>query len=96
VRRVHENGGIISTMCAGRCALNAAKLPEPATGSDLPIAYDPDARTATSIGPVVAVEAACLLVKQLVSEDQYRSFRKYNPWLFGGQDQFPPRVEALK
>lgn len=96
LRRVHDNGGIISTMCAGQCALKAADLPAPAAGPNQPVAYDKNARTATSVGPAVAVEAACLLVQQLVRDDEYRSFRKYNPWLFGGQDQFPPRVEGLR
>ena len=96
VRRVHANGGIISTMCAGQSALEKAKLPRPKAGPECPVAYDPELRTATSVGPAVAVEAACVLLKQLVRDDQYRSFRRYNPWLFGGQDQFPPRVESLR
>jgi len=96
IRRVHANGGIISTMCAGQAALEKAKLPRPQAGPDCPVAYDPDSRTATSVGPAVAVEAACMLLKQMVRDDQYRSFRRYNPWLFGGQDQFPPRIECLR
>ena len=96
LRRVHAGGGIISTMCGGRAALEAAKLPAPKTGSDRPVAFDPEARTATSVGPAVAVEAASMLVKQLVRDEEYRSFRKYNPWLFGGKDQFPPRMESLR
>lgn len=96
IRRVHANGGIISTMCAGRCALKAAGLAEPTAGPDQPVAYDPELRTATSVGPAVAVDAACMLLKQLVRDDQYRSFRRYNPWLFGGQDQFPPRMKSLR
>jgi len=60
------------------------------------VAFDPQTRTATSVGPSVAVEAACMLVKQLVLPAEYRSFRKYNPWLFGGQDQFAPRIESLR
>ena len=96
IRRVHAGGGIISTMCAGQCALKKAGLPRPKAGPDHPVAYDPDTRTATSVGPAVAVEAACLLLKQLIRDDEYRSFRRYNPWLFGGKDQFPPRVESLR
>jgi len=96
IQRVHTNGGIISTMCAGQTALQKAKLPSPKAGPDCPVAYDPELRTATSVGPAVAVEAACLLLKQLVRDDEYRSFRRYNPWLFGGQDQFPPRMESLR
>ena len=65
-------------------------------GPERPVAYDPELRTATSVGPAVAVEAASMLLKQLVRDDQYRSFRKFNPWLFGGEDQFPPRMESLR
>jgi len=95
VRRVHHNGGIISTMCAGAITPRKAKLPLPKREGQ-PVAYDKDLRTATSLGPGVAMEAACLLVRELVSADEYRSFRQYNPWLFGGEDQFPPRMESLK
>jgi formylglycine-generating enzyme required for sulfatase activity len=96
VRRVHGNGGIISTMCAGAATLQAAKLPLPKRIPGEAVAYDKKLRTATSAGPGVALEAACLLLKELVSAEEYRSFRQYNPWLFGGKDQFPPRVESLK
>jgi putative intracellular protease/amidase len=96
LRRVHEGGGIISTMCAGQSALEKAGLPHPKAGPERPVAYDPALRTATSVGPAVAVEAACLLLKELVRDDEYRSFRRYNPWLFGGRDQFPPRMESLR
>lgn len=96
VRRVHANGGVISTMCAGSSTLDAAKLPFPKAGAEAPVAYDEGLRTATSVGPAVALEAACLLVKALVTEEEYRSFRRFNPWLFGGKDQFAPRVENLK
>ncbi len=96
VQRIHANGGIISSMCAGRCALEAAKLPAPKAEPKEPVAYDKMLRTATSVGPSVAVEAACLLLKELVSDDEYRSFRLYNPWLFGGKDQFSPRLDSLK
>jgi hypothetical protein len=37
-----------------------------------------------------------MLLKLLVRDDEYRSFRRYTPWLFGGQDQFPPLVESLR
>jgi len=93
LRRVHQNGGIISTICGAQAA---AKLPIPQAGPEQPVAFDPQARIATSVGPAVVVEAACLVVQQLVRPEQYRSFRKYNPWLFGGQDQFPPRIESLR
>ncbi len=53
-------------------------------------------RTITSGGPVVAVEAACLLLKTLVHADEYRAFRRHNPWLFGINDEFPPRLEIVK
>lgn len=96
VRRVHANGGLISTMCAGSSTLQAAKLPLPKRVPGEAVAYDKELRTATSAGPGVALEAACLLLKELVSDGEYRSFRQYNPWLFGGKDQFPPRVESLK
>ena len=96
VRRVHAGGGIISTMCAGQCVLEKAGLPCPKAGPEQPVAYDPTMRTATSVGPAVAVEAACMLLKQLVRDVEYRSFRRYNPWLFGGTDQFPPRLESLR
>lgn len=95
-QRIHSNGGVISTMCGGSIVLTAAKLPKPKAGPDAPVAFDPTSRTATSVGPAVAVEAACLLLKQLVTDGEYRSFRRYNPWLFGGKDQFPPRVDGLK
>lgn len=42
------------------------------------------------------MEAACLLVRELVSETEYRSFRRYNPWLFRPKDEHPPRMEVLK
>ncbi len=61
-------GGIISTMCAGQSALENAKLPRPKAGPECPVAYDPELRTATS-GPAVAVEAACVLLKQLVRDE---------------------------
>lgn len=95
VRRVHAHGGIISTMCAGAITLRKANLPLP-EGTGEAVAYDKTLRTATSAGPGVALEAACLLVRELVSEPEYRSFRRYNPWLFGGADQHPPRMESLK
>ena len=95
VRHVHANGGIISTMCAGAVTPRKANLPMP-KGQGEAVAYDKNLRTATSIGPGVAMEAACLLVRELVSEEEYRSFRKYNPWLFGGEGQYPPRMESLK
>ncbi len=95
-RRVHGNGGIMSTMCAGESILEKAGLPRPRAGPARPVAYDPELRTATSIGPAVAVEAACMLLEHLVSNDEYRSFRRYNPWLFGSRDQFPPRLEDLR
>jgi len=96
VRRVHGNGGIISTMCAGAATLQAAKLPLPKRVPGEAVAYDKQLRTATSAGPGVALEAACLLLKELVDKEEYRSFRLYNPWLFGGRDQFAPRVQTLK
>lgn len=96
VRRVHANGGFISTMCAGSTTLHEAKLPLPKRVPGEAVAYDKVTRTATSAGPGVAVEAACLLVQVLISPEEYRSFRLYNPWLFGGKDQFPPRADILK
>jgi hypothetical protein len=36
------------------------------------------------------------LLKHLVSNGEYRTFRQNNPWLFGGKDQFAPRVDAVK
>lgn len=96
VRRVHKTVGILSSMCAGRATLTEAKLPQPKAGPENPVAFDKSARTATSVGPAVAVEAACFLLKELITDEEYRSFRLYNPWLFGGKDQFPPRVESLK
>ena len=82
LRRVHANGGVISTMCAGQCALEKAGLAYPHASSDRPVAYDPQTRTATSVGPSVAVEAACLLLKQLVRREEYDSLLRFNPWLF--------------
>jgi len=82
LRRVHANGGVISTMCAGQFALEKAGLTYPRASSERPVAYDPQTRTATSVGPSVAVEAACLLLKQLVRREEYDSFLRYNPWLF--------------
>ena len=95
VRRIHTNGGIISTMCAGATTPRKANLPLPERAGEA-VAYAKDLRTATSIGPGVAMEAACLLVRELVSEAEYRSFRDYNPWLFGSEGQYPPRMESLK
>jgi iron(II)-dependent oxidoreductase len=95
VRRIHANGGIISTMCAGAMTPRRANLPLP-KGQGEPVAYDANLRTATSAGPGVAMEAGCLLVRELVTAEEYRSFRKYNPWLFGGEGQYPPRMESLK
>ncbi|MFH1264450.1 MAG: SUMF1/EgtB/PvdO family nonheme iron enzyme [Planctomycetota bacterium] len=95
VKRVHAGGGIISTMCAGSITPKKADLPLPKHEGEA-ASYDKTLRTATSAGPGVALEAACLLVRELVSEAEYRSFRQYNPWLFGGQDQFPPRMESLR
>lgn len=42
------------------------------------------------------MEAVCLLARELISKEEYRSFRNYNPWLFGGEGQYPPRMESLK
>ncbi|OQB85412.1 MAG: Serine/threonine-protein kinase pkn1 [Planctomycetes bacterium ADurb.Bin126] len=94
VRRVHGNGGIISTMCAGAITLRKANLPLPK--SDQAAAFDAKSRTASSLGPGVALEAACLLLREMISEAEYRSFRRHNPWLFGKEDQFAPRMENLK
>jgi len=95
VKRVHGNGGIISTMCAGAATLQKANLPQPERDGEA-VAYDKNQRTATSVGPGVTLEAACLLVRELVSQAEYRTFRRYNPWLFGGEDQFSPRIDSLK
>lgn len=95
VRRVHANGGIISTMCAGAVTPRKANLPLPQSKGE-GVSYDKALRTATSAGPGVAIEAACLLVRELVRPEEYRTFRQYNPWLFGGKDQFPPRMESLR
>jgi len=95
VRRVHANGGIISTMCGGAITPRKAALALPA-GEKEGVSYDKSLRTATSAGPAVAIEAACLLVRELIRPEEYRTFRKYNPWLFGGKDQFPPRMESLR
>ncbi len=82
-------------MCAGATTPRIANLPLPKREGEA-VAYDADLRTATSIGPGVAMESACLLVRELVSEEEYRSFRNYNPWLFGSDGQYPPRMESLK
>jgi hypothetical protein len=60
------------------------------------VTFDEKGRTTTSAGPAVAVETACMLLKHLVSNGEYRTFRQNNPWLFGGKDQFAPRVDAVK
>lgn len=96
VRRVHANGGLISTMCAGSSTPKKAGLPLPKGEAGGGVAYDPALRVATSAGPGVALEAACLLLRELVTAEEYRSFRRYNPWLFGGKDEFPPRLDSLR
>ncbi len=96
VRRVHQNGGVIATTCQSQQVLAKAGLAYRKAGPQEPVAWDPQGRTIACVGPSVAVETACALVKALVAENQYRSFRQYNPWLFGGKDQFPPRIEQLR
>lgn len=96
VKRIHANAGFISTMCAGSSTLSEAALPVPRTTPDTPVALDSNRHTATSAGPGVAVEAACLLVQQLTSTEEYRAFRQSNPWIFGGKDQYPPRDASLR
>lgn len=95
VRRVHSGGGIISTMCAGAMTPRKANLALPKSEGEA-VSYEKTLRTATSMGPGVAIEAACLLVRELTSESEYRTFRQYNPWLFGPKDEYPPRMEILK
>jgi putative intracellular protease/amidase len=94
-RRVHANGGIVSTMCVSNI-LDKAKLPHREASAGEPVAFDEKGRTTTSLGPSVAIETACMLLKHLVSDAEYRTFRQNNPWLFGGKDQFAPRVDAVK
>lgn len=94
-RRIHANGGIVSTMCVSDI-LDKAKLPHRAASAEEPVTFDEEGRTTTSSGPSVAVETACMLLKHLVSAEEYRTFRENNPWLFGGKDQFAPRVDAVK
>jgi len=94
-RRVHANGGIVSTMCESGI-LDKAKLPHRNASADEPVTFDEKGRTTTSVGSAVAAETACMLLKHLVSADEYRTFRQNNPWLFGDKDQFPPRVDAVK
>ena len=108
VRRVHGNGGIIATMCGAEGVLAKAKLPHNPAYANYPLytrdkgrtyrplVFDPKMRTITSGGPLVAPETACLLLKQLVSDAEYRAFRKHNPWLFGIKDEFAPRVDLVK
>lgn len=96
VRRVHANGGIIATMCASQDTLAKAKLSYRKPSEQEPVTFDKATRTIACAGPSVATETACLLLKQLVTENEYRAFRQYNPWLFGGKDEFPPRIESLK
>lgn len=79
VRRVHANGGLISTMCAGSSTLVEAKLPMPKAGPEMPVAFDRNLGTATSVGPSVAPEATCLLLKELVTDEEYRSFASTTP-----------------
>ena len=61
-----------------------------------PLVFDPKMRTITCGGPFVATEAACLFLKQLIDERRYRAFRKHNPWLFGINDEFAPRLDIVK
>jgi len=106
VRRVHERGGIIALMCWGQELLRKAKLLKDAAdyplytdrkdGAFRPLVFDKETRTITSGGPCVAIETACLLLRRLVSEAEYRSFRQHNPWLFGIRDEFPPRLPEVK
>ena len=108
VRRVHRNGGVIATMCAAASVLKAAGLTPRADRADYPLyttakagryrvlAFDEQTRTITSGGPLVAVEAACLLLKTLVHDTEYRAFRRHNPWLFGIKDEFAPRIQSVK
>ena len=44
----------------------------------------------------MATETACLLLKKLVVESQYKTFRRSNPWLFGIRDEFAPRLDIAK
>jgi putative intracellular protease/amidase len=94
-RRVHGNGGIVSAMCVSDI-LDKAGLPHRNASAEDPVAFDEKGRTTTSLGPSVAIETACMLLKHLVSDPEYRTFRQNNPWLFGGKDQFAPRVDAIK
>jgi hypothetical protein len=95
-QRVHANGGIVSTMCVSDI-LDKARLPHRKPSAEEPVTFDEKGcTTTTSAGPAVAVETACMLLKHLVSNGEYRTFRRNNPWLFGGKDQFAPRVDAVK
>jgi putative intracellular protease/amidase len=98
VRRVHEKGGIIATMCAAITVLEKAGLPfiKPGKDVDSNVTFEKRARTITCGGPRVATETACMLLKALVDDREYRSFRQYNPWLFGGKDEFAPRLDVVK
>jgi putative intracellular protease/amidase len=108
VQRVHGNGGIIATMCWAENVLAKADLPHNKayenyptytrkTEADYdPLPFDPTTRTITSGGPLVATEAACLLLRTLLHETEYRTFRRANPWLFGIQDEFAPRLDAAR
>jgi len=108
VRRVHAAGGVIATGCWAEAVLKAAKLPHnpgytnyptytrDKDGAFNPLPFDPKQRSITTGGPLVATEAACLLLKQLVGGREYRIFRRHNPWLFGIKDEFPPRLDAVK
>jgi len=108
VRRVHANGGIIATMCWAETVLKAAKLWRKGHAAAYPLyttrkdgayrglVYDEKLRTITSGSPAVATEAACLLLKKLVVEAEYKAFRRSNPWLFGIRDEFAPRLDVAK
>ena len=65
-------------------------------GAFRPLVLDEKTRTITSGGPCVAVETACLLLKQLVGQGEFRAFRQNNPWLFGINDEFAPRLDRVR
>ncbi|MBI5393922.1 MAG: SUMF1/EgtB/PvdO family nonheme iron enzyme [Verrucomicrobia bacterium] len=97
VRRIHDNDGIVSLMCWGDEILQKAKIvPEKVAGKTEQLVFDPKSRTTTCGGPGIALETACLLLKQLISDAEYRSFRRFNPWLFGAKDEFAPRFDCVR
>ena len=110
VRRVHDRGGVIATMCCSReTVVKAGLLKE----SDTQCRYWSDEtgrpqgkgsrpapivvanRIITTMGPAVSWPAVVLLVELLNGREQAAQFTKTCPWVFGQSEELVLKVPVL-